>query len=236
LSKRRVIGYTRVSTQEQVEGFGLDVQEAGIRAYCKAEGLQLVVIYSDAGISGSNGLDGRQGLGEALAQIESGKASALVVYRFDRLARDVILQETLIRQLQQQSADVVSVQEPTMEGDEHTRVMVRQILGVLAQYERSVIRGRMMAGKAAKVAKGGYGGGRPAYGYDAKDKALVPNPSEQRVVARIQALHDAGASLRDICAALEAEGHTTKRGGHTWQPNTVRRVLQRTVTDATAAA
>ena len=37
MAKQRVIGYTRVSTTEQVDGFGLDVQEAAIRAYCKSE-------------------------------------------------------------------------------------------------------------------------------------------------------------------------------------------------------
>ncbi len=226
MPQTKVIGYTRVSTQEQVEGFGLDVQEAGIRAYCKAHGLRLVVIYSDAGISGSNGLAARQGLGEALAQIESGKASALVVYRFDRLARDVILQETLIRQLQQHSADVVSVQEPAMEGDEHTRVMVRQILGVLAQYERAVIRGRMMGGKAAKVAAGGYGGGRPAYGTMADNKALVENPDEAVIVATVVTKRQAGESYRAIASALADAGHST-RSGSSWNPNQVRRIAQR---------
>jgi len=221
-----VIGYTRVSTQEQAEGFGLDVQAAGIRAYCKAQGLRLVAIYSDAGISGSNGLDTRQGLGEALALIEAGKASALVVYRFDRLARDVILQETLIRQLQQQSADVVSVQEPAMEGDEHTRVMVRQILGVLAQYERAVIRGRMMSGKAAKVAAGGYGGGRPAYGHMADNKSLVANPSETAIVDTVVTMRQRGESYRAIATALTDSGLTTRSGG-AWNPNQIRRIAQR---------
>jgi len=202
------------------------VQEAGIRGYCKSHSLRLVAMHSDAGFSGSNGLDTRKGLGEALAHIESGKASALVVYRFDRLARDVILQETLIRQLQQQSADVVSVQKPAMEGDEHTRVMVRQILGVLAQYERAVIRGRMMSGKAAKVAAGGYGGGRPAYGTMADNKALVENPDEAVIVATVVTMRHEGESYRSIASALADAGHSTRSGG-TWNPNQVRRIAQR---------
>jgi DNA invertase Pin-like site-specific DNA recombinase len=236
LSKQRVIGYTRVSTAEQVDGFGLEVQEAKIRAYCRSEGLQLVAIVRDEGQSGSNGLDDRLGLAEGLARIERGDATALVVYRLDRLARDLILQETIHARLETGGASVLSVSEPAVDGDDATRILVRQLLGGIAQYERAVIRGRMMAGKAAKVAKGGYGGGRPAYGYDARDKALVVNEAEQKVVARIGDLHDAGSSLRDICAALESEGVRTKRGGHTWQPNTVRRVLARIATTTASPA
>src|SRR5450631_347777 len=99
MPKPKVIGYTRVSTTEQVEGFGLDVQEAAIRKYCKADGLHLVAMLTDQGQSGSNGLDDRLGLAEGLARIERGEASALVVYRLDRLARDLILQETLHERL-----------------------------------------------------------------------------------------------------------------------------------------
>ena len=138
---------------EQVDGFGLDVQEAAIRAYCKAEHLRLVAMVSDEGQSGSNGLDHRRGLAEGLGRIERGEASALVVYRLDRLARDLLLQETVHARLEAGGAQVISVTEPAVEGDDATRILVRQLLGGIAQYERAVIRGRMMAGKAAKVAR-----------------------------------------------------------------------------------
>ena len=74
---------------------------------------------------------------------------------------------------------MLSVSEPAVEGDDATRVLVRQLLGGIARYERAVIRGRMMAGKAAKVARGGYGGGRPAYGLKADGKKLVKEASKR---------------------------------------------------------
>ena len=95
MTTQRVIGYVRVSTQEQVEGFGLAVQRDGIRAYCKERGLRLVDIAADEGISGSNGLDTRPGLTEALLRVEDHEVSGIVVYRLDRLARDLLLQETV---------------------------------------------------------------------------------------------------------------------------------------------
>ena len=224
--KQRVIGYTRVSTAEQVDGFGLDVQEAAIRAYCKAENLRLVAMVSDEGQSGSNGLDDRLGLAEGLARIERGEATALVVYRLDRLARDLLLQETVHARLEAGGAAVLSVSEPSVDGDDATRVLVRQLLGGIAQYERAVIRGRMMAGKAAKVASGGYGGGRPAYGLRAAGGALIANEDESVVVDTVTSMRRSGESYRAIASALSEAGITTRARG-LWNPNQVRRIAQR---------
>ncbi|MGA8724219.1 MAG: recombinase family protein [Acidimicrobiales bacterium] len=223
MAKMRAIGYVRVSTAEQVDGFGLDVQRDKIRAYCKEHGLRLVDVLADEGQSGSNGLEDRQGLAQALARIEAGDASALVVYRLDRLARDLILQETIHERLRSHGADVISASEPAIEGDDATRVMVRQILGVIAQYERTVIRGRMMAGKAVKVARGGYGGGRPAYGFRASDGELVPDPGEEKLLAVVGKLRHNGLSYREIAAELTAKGYKTRRGGP-WHPDQIRRI------------
>jgi DNA invertase Pin-like site-specific DNA recombinase len=229
MAKQRVIGYTRVSTAEQVDGFGLDVQEAAIRAYCKAEELRLVAMVSDEGQSGSNGLDQRRGLAEGLARIERGDATALVVYRLDRLARDLLLQETVHARLEAGGAALLSVSEPAVDGDDATRVLVRQLLGGIAQYERAVIRGRMMAGKdakVAKVAKGGHGGGRPPYGCRAARGALEPNPEEAAIVEVVKTKRTEGASYREIATALSEVGIAT-RSGSTWNPNQIRRIAQR---------
>ena len=155
MAARKVLGYTRVSTQEQVTGYGLEVQAKAIRDYAKVNGLRLVRILSDEGQSGTNGLDARVGLAEALAIVERGEVAGIVVARMDRLARDLLLQETLMARMRQAGAEVISVSEPDMDSDDPTRVLVRQVLGSISQYERALIRGRMMAGKAAKVAGGG---------------------------------------------------------------------------------
>ena len=55
---------------------------------------------------------------------------------------------------------------------------MRQVLGAIAEYERALIRSRMGAGKAAKLATGGYAGGRPPSGWRAEGKELVPDERE----------------------------------------------------------
>ena len=226
MAQPKVIGYTRVSTAEQADGYGLPVQEKAIRSYCRANGLRLVAVLSDEGVSGSNGLDSRHGLAEALARIERGEATGLVVYRFDRLARDFVLQETLYQRLSQQDVRVLSVKEPETEGDEALTNMVRQLLGVVAQYEKALIRGRLAAGKAAKAADRGYCGGRPAYGFRASAGELVTNADEAELVGTVTGMRNAGESYRSIATALAEKGMTTRSGGP-FNPNQVRRIAQR---------
>ena len=84
-----------------------------------------------------------------------------------------------------------------------------------------------MAGKAAKVAQGGYGGGRPRFGCQAKDRALAPEPAEQETADRVRQLRADGLSYRQIASTLEAEGRRPKQGER-WHPNTVRRIVERT--------
>ena len=78
-ARKRCSGTRGSRTQEQVTGFGLEVQAKAIKDYGKANGLRLVRTLSDEGQSGGNGLDARVGLAEALAIIERGEVAGIVV-------------------------------------------------------------------------------------------------------------------------------------------------------------
>jgi DNA invertase Pin-like site-specific DNA recombinase len=217
----RAIGYARVSTAEQVNGFGLDVQRQAITEHCRAHGLDLIHILADEGQSGAKGIEARPGLARALAEVESTR-SVLVVYRADRLARDLVLQETIIARLRAAGASIVSISEPDIDSGDPTRVLVRQVLGAIAQYERALIAARTAAGRAAKRAAGGYAGGRPRYGTAAREGALVP--AHQATIARARVLRSQGLSLRQLAEALEAEGHRSAFGRH-WGLATLARMV-----------
>ena len=106
--------------------------------------------------------------------------------------------------------------------------MIRQVLGAVAEYERSMVVLRLRNGRRRKAQMGGYASGAPAFGYEARDKGLVESEEEQSTVKRIVELRDSGASLREICATLESEGRKSKRGS-SWQPMAIKRVLDRMV-------
>lgn len=228
----RVVAYLRVSTQQQAEhGLGLDVQRVTIREWAKGSGCRVVAWHADEGISGSNGLETRVGLYEALRAVEEGDADGLVVYRLDRLARDLVLQETLLARLWSLGASAYSTVDAEHEslvsgGDDPTRNLTRQILGAIAQYERALIVMRLRSGKLAKRVRGGYIGGAVPYGYELHNDQLIPAPDELAAVELMRQMRADGSSLRTIIAELDRRGIPPKTG-RAWYPTTVATIVER---------
>lgn len=237
----KVVGYCRVSTLDQVkDGYGLDVQRGEIERWAKANGHEIVHWCQDEDRSGADDLSKRMGLAAALRGISSTRARAMVVARLDRLARDLVLQEQLLAEIKlvggrvfstSASEDGFLVDDPA----DPARKLIRQVLGAVAEYERSLIRLRLSAGRARKKSLGGYAGGRPPFGWTAQDGELVPDEVEQEVIRRIAKLDRNGLNIRQICVVLQAEHHLTKDGAR-WHPGSVKRILDRLKTDRVARA
>jgi DNA invertase Pin-like site-specific DNA recombinase len=204
----RVAAYLRVSTDTQAEhGLGLDVQRQAIRAWARQHGHKIASWHSDEGISGSNGLDTRDALPDAVAEVRDGRAAGIVVYRLDRLARDLILQETLLAEIAGLGGRVYS----TFAGEQEV------IEDDPDDPSRRLIRLRLRNGRRRKAERGGYAYGSPPLGWRTEARELVPEAAEQAALARIRELCGEGASVRAIAAALTTEGHRPKRGGG-WHP------------------
>lgn len=213
----RLIGYLRVSTDLQAEqGLGLDIQRAGIRAWAKANGHRIVSWHSDEGVSGSNGIEARQGLLDALNELEAGHSHGLVMYRLDRLARKLTVQEATLARIWSMGCSAYSVdlgEIPQDDPDDPMRTALRQMVGVFSQLERGMVAARLRSGRRLKAERGGYAGGAPRYGYRAAGGALVRDESEGTTVDRIMCMHLDGVGSRGIAAALNADGVPAKRGG-----------------------
>jgi DNA invertase Pin-like site-specific DNA recombinase len=228
----KLAGYLRVSTDRQAEeGLGLEVQEQAIRTWARANGHRVSLWARDEGVSGSNGLDRRDGLADALEALKSNLAGALIVYRLDRLARDLVLQEQLLADVRRIGADVFSTSSAeasylTDDPDDPSRKLIRQVLGAVNEYERAMIALRLRSGRRRKAENGGYAYGAPPYGYRVERGELVEHGAEQAALTRMRALREAGHSYREIAAALQGERHAPKRGT-VWHPMTVRQILIR---------
>lgn len=229
----KLAAYTRVSTANQAEhGFGLAVQKETISRWARSQGHTITAWHEDAGESGADGLDARLGLADAIESIRTGTARGLIVARLDRLARDLVLQETLLGEIRKHKGRAFSCsagEDAYLEDDpdDPSRKLIRSILGAVATYEREIIRLRMAAGRARKKAAGGYASGRPGYGWRAIDGELVPDPIEQSQIDLMRSLRASGASLNHVAIVLERLEVPTKIPGGRWQPNTVARILAR---------
>jgi DNA invertase Pin-like site-specific DNA recombinase len=228
----RVVGYIRVSTDKQAErGLGLDVQERSIRSWCKAGGHRLVCVHRDAGVSGSNGLADRVGLADALELVRDGKAQGVIVLRLDRLARDLIVQEQVLAEVRRLGGETFSTSAAesgylTDDPDDPARRLIRQVLGAVSEYERSMVALRLRSGRRRKADRGGFAYGSPHYGTRAEGGELVPDEQEQAALALIRELYGQGESLRAIADALDAAGHRPKRSER-WHPESLRRIVAR---------
>lgn len=231
----KLVGYLRVSTLKQSEKFGPQVQQESIMRWAKANGHRIVDWQQDE-ISGTSELASRAGWLLAEQQVKARTVDGIVVARMDRLARDVLVQELLLRNLTRWGGVVASARESenellSGESKDPSRKLIRTILGAISEYDREMVTDRLEAARRAKAKAGGYAHGALPYGYRSERGELVPDEHEQAALERMKALAAQGTSTRAIAEILTAEGRPTKRGG-SWSSPVVSRILGRTVTQA----
>lgn len=218
----KVIGYVRVSTDEQAEkGLSLEAQEEKIKAYCKVKDWELIGIVRDEGASAKN-LD-REGIKKILNMIERNEIDILIVFKLDRLTRSVKDLNFLLELFEKKNISLVSLSE-NFDTTTATGRLMLNLLASVSQWEREVIGERTKAVmRYLKENQKVYS--RPVYGYDIVGDRLIPNPKEQRIIKLMKELREQGFSYREIAEYLEEEGIPTKRGGR-WKANTVRKILK----------
>lgn len=204
---RTVVGYRRVSTDEQrVSGAGLEAQRQAIVAECARRGWRVEAIYEDGAASGKS-LTGRPGLQAALDAVESRRASAIVVMRLDRLSRSMLDFAALMDRSRRRGWSIVAldlaVDTTTPSGE-----VMASVVSAFAAYERRLIGERTKAALAIKRQQGVRIG--------------RPRSVTRQTLARIRALHRNGFSLRRIAARLDADGYATGHGAARWSGETVR--------------
>ena len=231
----KLVPYLRVSTDRQAtDGTGLDVQLDAIRRWAEANGHTLTMPCVDQGVSGTKDLDNRPQLIAAMLLLREPGIGGVVVYRLDRLARALVVQEQLLAEIRSRGGELHSTSDTENgylldegESEDPSRRMIRQVLGAVAEYERSMIALRLRSARELKHRQGGYAGyGSPAFGQRADSGALVTNEREQLAIERMIELRAEGRSLREVAEALDQEGLGPRRGGK-WHPTTLARVLER---------
>jgi len=203
----RVVGYLRVSTDEQVEsGLGLDAQRAAIKSEAARRGWTLLHIYEDAGVSGSVAPENRPGLSEALQEVQSGRAGTLVAAKLDRLSRSVADFAGLMEQAQYEGWNLrvldLDIDLSTENGE-----LIAGVMASFAQLERRLIARRTREALAARRARGMRLG----------RLRTVPDPLVRRIVRE----RAEGSSYTAIANRLNEEGVPPTRDGTRWYPSSV---------------
>ena len=224
----KAIGYCRVSSDEQArEGISLEAQEAKVRAYALALGIELVEVIVDAGESAKS--LSRPGLQRALALLRSRKANGVIVCKLDRLTRSVADLAVLIDDYfgERPGKELWSVADSI---DTRTAAgrMVLNILVSVAQWEREAISERTRDALRHKKSKGERVGTVP-FGFDVGPDGvhLIENDREQEVLARMRKWRADGWTFRAIADELSRLNIPGKKvQARKWDHTSVRKLLK----------
>jgi len=140
--------YARVSTNHQDP----EVQLRELRGLASARGWTISREYVDAGISGAS--TNRPELARLLADAHKGCFSGILVWRLDRLGRSLRHLVTVVEDLLARGIEVISATEPHMDSTTPTGRLLRNIFASVAEYEREMIRERVVAGLRKAKASG----------------------------------------------------------------------------------
>lgn len=206
-----VVGYIRVSTQEQAaSGAGLAAQRSAILEEAQRRGWNLIEIIEDRGFSAKDLK--RPGIIAALDGLrrKTGGADTLVVAKVDRLSRSLLDFAGIMDRATREHWAVVAL-DLGMDSTTPSGRMMANILAVFAAFERDLIGQRTKDALAQKV----------------KEGVLLGRHVQmlEDVRARISREHDAGQSNSAIATSLNLEGVPTASGGRAWYGSTVKGAL-----------
>lgn len=223
-------GMIRVSTEGQVDAFGKDVQHDAIYRWAELNGHTIGEMFEEDAVSGKTDGGDRPELSRLLLRAD--EFDGVVFFDASRIARRLYVQETLLALVWATGLKVFTTTagEIQEDDDDPTRIMIRQILGVVAEFEHRSIVKRLHAARKIKSSQGGYIGGTPMYGKavsgTGKTAQFVKDEVESETIEFIRTSHQNGTSLRGIVRTLNAANVPTKMG-KSWSPEQVRRIIQR---------
>jgi len=212
VTSKQAYGYIRVSTRTQAEkGYGLQTQQKAITKYCKDNGLELVEVFIDKGVSGTR-VD-RESLTDLLATLNG--VRNIVVLNTSRLWRDNTTQAIIQRELKQSGADVISIEQPTysLYVDDPNDFLLNGMMELLDQYERLSINLKLAKGRRTKARAGQKACGVAPLGYRwTHDAKIEIDPEQAETVKTIFAMYLQLGSIGKVKEYLDANNYATQRG------------------------
>ena len=126
-------------------------QRTAIEAYAKRAGFKIVGEYYDKAVSGADRIDDRPGFREMLQQLASNGAKTIIVESPDRFARDLAVQLAGHDMLKALGILIIPASAPDFfTEDTPTAVLVRQVLGAIAQFEKASSVAKLAAARKRK--------------------------------------------------------------------------------------
>jgi DNA invertase Pin-like site-specific DNA recombinase len=214
----KAVAYLRTSSATNV-GADKDSekrQRAAIEGYAKRAGMQVVDWFYDPAVSGADPIETRPGFSALLDRIEGNGVRAVVVEDASRFARDLVAQELGILLLIKRGVRLLTASgDDLCDTSDPSRVMMRQIAGAFAQYEKARLVARL---RRAREVKGKLGG---------RKSIAETRPEVVELARRLRETRSGRQrSLREISAELAERGLVAERTGRPFEAAQIARMLE----------
>lgn len=198
------LGYLRTSSATNV-GPDKDSelrQREAIETFASRAGYTVVEWFYDAAVSGADPIEARPGFASMLERIASNGIRSIIVETANRFARDLMVQEVGYAKLKGLGIELIAADSPnSFTDDTPTAILIRQILGSVAQFDKTMTVSKLKAARDRKIAQGLKCGGR--------DNHAQARPD---AVQMAKDLHKQGLSLRGIAKAVYLQGFFNDHG------------------------
>ena len=179
-------------------------QLAAINRYARRAGYEIVDTFYDAAVSGADPVNERPAFAQMLERLLGNGARTIIVESPDRFARDLIQQLLGHDLLKARGITLIAASSPQhFLEDTPTAVLIRQVLGGVAEFEKTTLVAKLKAARDRKRKATGKCGGRKSH--QEKRPAAV-------ALAKALARQNGRLSLRAIAVELEAQGYVNEHG------------------------
>ena len=224
LQEQKTAIYIRVSTHWQIDKDSLQVQRRELIAYSEMVlGIKDYVVFEDPGYSAKN--TDRPAYQQMMSRLRTGEFSHLLVWKIDRISRNLLDFTTMYQELKQLGIVFVSKNEQFDTSNAIGEAMLKIIL-VFAELERNMTAERVTAVMLSRANNGQWNGGRVPFGYswDKEHQSFSIIEKESRIVQKIYNLYEQNQSLLYVVRYLNNAKITT-RNGKEWSATTVHTIL-----------
>lgn len=209
----RVAIYVRVSTVYQVDKDSLPMMKQDLTSYCKyILNTDDFVIFEDAGYSGKN--TDRPAYQKMMSQIRQGLFTHLLVWKIDRVSRNLLDFANMYEELKDLGVTFVSKNEQFDTSTAIGEAMLKIIL-VFAELERNMTSERVTATMINRASNGIWNGGRIPYGYsyDKATQIFSINQDENKIYNCIIESYEETHSIVYTARMINDAGYRTRNGG-----------------------